>query len=172
MVHMTNFRHSLLSSQGIAEFDSAMPNPNMPNENQSVRHIGHRLKDEMTARNLSEAEVGDLFGVKAPSVYDWIKFGRIAKKHLPRLVEVFGHSVHWWLTEEELPDVEHTGLPRGWTRLVPILQGRSDEEIERIARALELLIGKGADKEIPTRHHHQFSGSASTPEKKSKSPRG
>ncbi|TKC83853.1 hypothetical protein FAZ69_22735 [Trinickia terrae] len=91
---------------------------------------------------MSAGDVAALFGVKAPSVYDWMNFGRVAKKHLPRLVEVFGHSVNWWLTGEE-PDtsIEQPGLPRHLVRIASILEGRSDDEIERIAQALELLLG-------------------------------
>ncbi|WP_350029769.1 XRE family transcriptional regulator [Caballeronia sp. INDeC2] len=70
----------------------------MPKE---PKHIGDRLRDEMARRNLTHAEIADLFGVKAPSVYDWVNYGRIAKKHIPKLVEEFGHSADWWITGDE-----------------------------------------------------------------------
>lgn len=96
----------------------------------------------MKAKGLTPADVAGLFGVKPPSVYDWINFGRIAKKHLPRLVEVFGHSVDWWITGVEISaNAKTTGMPAGIARLAGVLEGRSDEEMERIARALELLLG-------------------------------
>ncbi|TCK44014.1 phage repressor protein C with HTH and peptisase S24 domain [Paraburkholderia sp. BL8N3] len=45
-----------------------------------------------------------MFGVKPPSVYDWVNYGRIAKKHIPGLVEKFGHSADWWITGDEGAD--------------------------------------------------------------------
>jgi Predicted transcriptional regulator len=67
-------------------------------------HIGERLKREMDARKMTPTEVASAFGVKNPSVYDWMNFGRIAKKHIPKLVEVFGHTANWWITGEEEPN--------------------------------------------------------------------
>ncbi|MCM2537684.1 hypothetical protein NDN94_07565 [Burkholderia glumae] len=62
-----------------------------------TKHIGSRLREEMEARGLAVADIAQMFGVKAPSVYDWLNFGRIAKKHLPKLVAEFGHSMQWWI---------------------------------------------------------------------------
>jgi phage repressor protein C with HTH and peptisase S24 domain len=72
----------------------------MPKE---PKHIGDRLRQEMERLGLSPTEVSNIFGVKNPSVYDWMKFGRIAKKHIPKLVEVFGHTAEWWITGEQVP---------------------------------------------------------------------
>ncbi|WCM21406.1 hypothetical protein NDK50_08140 [Paraburkholderia bryophila] len=94
----TDSRQSLGNSQGIAEnlivpYIQAMP--------KTPEHIGDRLRREMDRVGLTPTEVANAFGVKNPSVYDWMKFGRIAKKHIPKLVEVFGHSAEWWITGEE-----------------------------------------------------------------------
>lgn len=92
---------------------------------------------------MKEADVATVFGVKPPSVYDWINFGRIAKKHLPKLVEVFGESVEWWITgDQERHIAQNSGLPPSLVRLAKVLDGKSDAEIDRIARALELLVGE------------------------------
>lgn len=91
-------RLCLESRQGIAEtfivpYIQAMPNP--------LEHIGDRLRREMDRLGLTPTEVANIFGVKNPSVYDWMKFGRVAKKHIPKLVEVFGHTAEWWITGKE-----------------------------------------------------------------------
>lgn len=70
----------------------------MPKE---PEHIGDRLRAEMDKRKLTVAQIAEIFGVKAPSVYDWLNFGRIAKKHLPKLVAEFGHSMQWWIDGKE-----------------------------------------------------------------------
>lgn len=149
----------------------AVPNSAMPKTTDSpAAHIGQRLLAEMQARNMSHADVAALFGVKPPSVYDWINFGRIAKKHLPRLVEIFGHSVHWWLTgDEDESASQNVGLPRGLARLNAVLQGRSDEEIDRIARAIELLMPpRQNEAEHHTRRHIIHDSEFLEPEKTKK----
>lgn len=93
-------RQSLVFGQGIAEtlllpYIKAMP--------KTPEHIGDRLRREMEKRPMTPTEVAAVFGVKNPSVYDWMKFGRIAKKHIPKLVEVFGHTAEWWITGEDGP---------------------------------------------------------------------
>jgi phage repressor protein C with HTH and peptisase S24 domain/plasmid maintenance system antidote protein VapI len=97
-IHNGHSRQSLNGGQGIAENNSTGYTQAMPKQ---PKHIGDRLRDEMSRRNLSHAQVADLFGVKAPSVYDWVNFGRIAKKHIPKLIEEFGHTADWWITGEE-----------------------------------------------------------------------
>lgn len=94
MIHKPQYRHSLIHGQGIAESTVPADHQAMPKE---PEHIGNRLRAEMNKRKLSVAEVAKRFGVKAPSVYDWLNFGRIAKKHLPKLVAEFGHSMQWWI---------------------------------------------------------------------------
>lgn len=96
----TDSRQSLVNGQGIAETLSLPYIQAMP---KTPEHIGDRLRREMDARGMTPTEVAAAFDVKNPSVYDWMKFGRIAKKHIPKLVEVFGHSANWWITGEEEP---------------------------------------------------------------------
>lgn len=40
------------------------------------------------------------FGVRTPSVYDWIDHARIGKERFARLVEWSGRSLHWWFDIE------------------------------------------------------------------------
>lgn len=41
------------------------------------------------------------FGVKVPSVYDWVDHGRFAKIRFARLVEWSGRSLNWWFDVPE-----------------------------------------------------------------------
>lgn len=77
------------------------------------KHIGVRLRAEMQRRSLTPAQIAEIFEVKTPSVYDWLNFGRIAKKHLPKLVNEFGHSVEWWITGQESLTTSHQGNIEG-----------------------------------------------------------
>lgn len=48
--------------------------------------------------------LADAFGVKTPSVYDWIDHARIGKDKYPRLVAWSGKSLHWWFDIEAPAD--------------------------------------------------------------------
>jgi transcriptional regulator with XRE-family HTH domain len=64
------------------------------------RHdLAQKLAQAMRLRKRSQADVAREFGVSRPTVSsDWLKEGRIAKKHLPHLVEYFELPYEWWLT--------------------------------------------------------------------------
>lgn len=103
----------------------------MPKE---PKHIGSRLRAEMDKRKLTVAQVAELFGVKAPSVYDWLNFGRIAKKHLPKLVAEFGHSMQWWIEgveDDEGAPVEERQLTDGRRSVSvrPVLAWENESEL-------------------------------------------
>ena len=68
--------------------------------NESIA-LAQKLKAAMLDKGVKPAELAREFGVKAPSVYDWLEFGRIAKKHIPKLAEYFGKPVGWWPGEDE-----------------------------------------------------------------------
>ncbi|NYT38899.1 hypothetical protein ERD78_18720 [Allopusillimonas soli] len=64
-----------------------------------------RLKIESGGAR-SQAEIARHFGVKPPSVSDWIKKGAIAKERLPELWRYFADVVgadHWGMSDEEWP---------------------------------------------------------------------
>lgn len=60
--------------------------------------IGQKFHQVMADKGMS----GDYkalaleFGVRTPSVYDWIDHARIGKDKYPRLVEWSGRDLHWW----------------------------------------------------------------------------
>jgi len=69
----------------------------MGNSGLGSGHIGQKLQQEAERLGLKPGEVAKLFGVKAPSVYDWYQHGRVHKKHYPVLVAKFGRPLEWWL---------------------------------------------------------------------------
>jgi transcriptional regulator with XRE-family HTH domain len=74
---------------------------------QSSKDLAVLLRTQMAAKGTKPAELAELCGVKAPSVYDWINYGRIAKKHIPRLAEFFGTPLGYWLgTDEDEDDLD------------------------------------------------------------------
>jgi len=65
--------------------------------------LGKALSDAMERKGVGPTEVAHHFGVKPPSVTDWKTTGRIAKKHIEKLVEYFSDVVgpeHWGLTAQ------------------------------------------------------------------------
>lgn len=60
--------------------------------------LGKKLLEVMRAKGITDDYVAlaEAFGVKVPSVYDWIDHGRLAKERYPQLVEWSGRSLDWW----------------------------------------------------------------------------
>jgi hypothetical protein len=74
--------------------------------------LGQALEAAIKLKGVSKAAVARHFGVKPPSIQDWIKYGRINKSHINGLVEYFADVVgpeHWGLpgdagaARQELP---------------------------------------------------------------------
>jgi transcriptional regulator with XRE-family HTH domain len=93
----------------------------------------------------TQAGLARACGIATPSVSDWLsgKTKRIEGENLLRAAKFLNVSP-WWLAtgegEAELKDSKEVNLPKGMARFASILNDRSDEEIECIAQALELLI--------------------------------
>lgn len=65
--------------------------------NSSERHLGHKLAEAIRIKGVLQSEVAGFFKVSKPTVSsDWLKHGRIAKKHYPKLVEFFELPYEWW----------------------------------------------------------------------------
>lgn len=72
----------------------------------SGAELGAALKSAMDAKKVKQPAVAAAFGVAQSSVSEWISYGRIAKKHIPKLLDFFADVVgpdHWGLpfTREE-----------------------------------------------------------------------
>lgn len=67
--------------------------------------LGAALDRAIKLKGVTKKAVADHFGVKPPSVQDWIKFGRIGKQHLNELVAYFSDVVppqHWGMRGVDL----------------------------------------------------------------------
>lgn len=55
------------------------------------------IKAKAEGHEISQADIARRFKVTPPTVsQDWLKKGRIAKKHYPTLIEYFGLPYEWW----------------------------------------------------------------------------
>lgn len=86
----------------------------------------------------SKKEIADHFGIKAPSIHDWIKKGSISKDKLPELFHYFSDVVgyeHWGLSSinvfnmekrhidtSKKNDVIETEIPKGLAPLLTWMQ--------------------------------------------------
>lgn len=69
----------------------------------SGEELGRAIRAAIDAKGITQKVVAAEFGVKQPSVSDWIKYGRIDKKHLSHLMVFFSDVVgpaHWGLSEQ------------------------------------------------------------------------
>jgi transcriptional regulator with XRE-family HTH domain len=80
-----------------ADIQAVPKSPNVP-------ALAQKLREAIRMRGVSQADVARAFGVKPPTVSkDWLQYGRIAKKHLPRLIEYFELPFEWWFSEIGTP---------------------------------------------------------------------
>lgn len=71
--------------------------------------LGRALGQAIDKKNVSKAEVARHFGVKPPSVQDWIKYGRVSKKHLDKMFKYFSDVVgpeHWGIESRKTPPAD------------------------------------------------------------------
>lgn len=54
----------------------------------------------MKDAQMTPAELARRMEAKAPSVYDWMNYGRIAKPRLNGLSKIFNRPIEWWLGVE------------------------------------------------------------------------
>lgn len=62
--------------------------------------LGDAVAEAIRLKDVPKTAVAEHFGIKGPSVYDWIKHGRVGKQHLNELVRYFSDVVgpeHWGL---------------------------------------------------------------------------
>lgn len=67
--------------------------------------LGQALKAAMDKKGVKAADVARHFGVKPPSVHDWIEHGRISKARIPAVIAYFSNVV----------GPEHWGFPEGFS---------------------------------------------------------
>lgn len=62
--------------------------------------LGDAVAEAIRRKGVAKTAVADHFGIRGPSIYDWIKHGRVGKQHLNELVAYFSDVVgpeHWGL---------------------------------------------------------------------------
>ncbi len=76
------------------------------------RAIGQAIDRKLISGSAkSKTEIARHFGVKLPSIYDWVKKGSISKDKLPELWSYFSDVAgpeHWGLKELHAPIVENS----------------------------------------------------------------
>ena len=55
--------------------------------------LGAAIEAARIKKGISKAEMARHFGVKPPSVQGWVKYGRISKDMLPRVIRYFANEV-------------------------------------------------------------------------------
>lgn len=77
----------------------------------SDKELGDAIREAIILKGVTKKSVADYFGVKPPSVQDWIARGTISKEKLPALWEYFSDVVgpeHWGLSSfPSLPNKNH-----------------------------------------------------------------
>jgi predicted DNA-binding transcriptional regulator AlpA len=106
--------------------------------------LAQRLREQMAKRGAKPPEIAALCGVKRPAVYDWMKHGRIAKRHLPQLSDYFGVNLAYWLGAPEEGDNSVTEWQKEAERLISelhfvayqlgLLEGTSDPDMAEVQR--------------------------------------
>lgn len=85
-----------------------MPKP--ISERKTSNPLGVKINSVMREKGI-EGDYGTLaniFGVKTPSVYDWITHGRLGKERYAKLVEWSGKSLDWWFDIPERTPYTYT----------------------------------------------------------------
>lgn len=81
----------------------------------SGKELGDAIRTAMDAKGVKQGQVAEEFGIKQPSVSEWLKTGRVAKGHIAHLVRYFSDVVgptHWGL--DVATDIESERVSRAY----------------------------------------------------------
>lgn len=101
--------------------------------------LARRITVALDDAHLSSVEVAAACGVSPQAVNGWKKTGRIGKDQLPKLVELTGRPLSYWLGSDDENGASQAPSA-ALERLTRIVRGRSAADVERIADALEILL--------------------------------
>lgn len=79
--------------------------------------LGAALKRAMELKLVSQSAVAREFGIKQPSVSEWIRYGRIGKRHIPHLVAYFAGVVR---PEPQALNADPLGAPHSFAENIGI----------------------------------------------------
>lgn len=105
-------------------------------QTEANQRLAAKLRSCMDERGHQPKDVAAACGVRTPSVYDWLKFGRIAKRHFQTLSKLYGYPVSWWLDAEE----EEKMLSKDERTLVDYYRDFDDEFRRKLMEHAELLM--------------------------------
>ncbi|MCK4121368.1 helix-turn-helix domain-containing protein [Ralstonia pseudosolanacearum] len=71
--------------------------------------LAHRISQAIDEAKLTAAEIAAECGVTPQAVNGWKRTGRIGKGHLPKLAELTGKSLEWFLGSDEQPKAPTAG---------------------------------------------------------------
>lgn len=72
------------------------------------QRLAGKLEEVIRESNLKQSDIAVACGVTKQAVQGWIKTGRIAKNHLPKLAEISGRPLTWWLAGEQTEEEPQT----------------------------------------------------------------
>ncbi len=102
--------------------------------------LGEALTQAMRAKGVTQACLAKEFGVTQPSVSDWIKHGRIHKKHVLRLVQFFAPDFgpdHWGLEESAVDLLATSPEARRLLLIFQALPSEGRAAVLAVAEALQ-----------------------------------
>jgi transcriptional regulator with XRE-family HTH domain len=122
--------------------------------------LGKAIESARKKKGVTKKAMADHFGIKPPSIQDWVKHGRIDKEHLTELFRYFSDVVgpdHWGLAQDEaefayvfyqdilakLPPSILKAL-RDLSALTPEIQRASTEEVLSLIQQLSEQQKKGS----------------------------
>jgi hypothetical protein len=108
-------------------------------------HVAAKVRWLLSLEGNSPALLAVVCGVRSQSVYDWRDFGRVAKKHIPKLAEITGTTERWWLTPDAPipPASEWMERPvaAGATRPAPPPSSATSPDASTLGQALPVVLG-------------------------------
>ena len=60
-----------------------------------------KLDTVIRESKIKQTDIATACGVTKQAVQGWLKTGRIDKSHLPKLADISGRSLNWWLEDDE-----------------------------------------------------------------------
>lgn len=82
--------------------------------------LGNAIKAALKKKGMRQKDLADHFGIKAPSVSDWLKYGRVSKEKIPALIQYFSDVVdleYWGFTQEWINLFSASRPAEGYVRL-------------------------------------------------------
>ena len=103
----------------------------------TAQQLAAKLELVLADTNVKQSDIADACGVSKQAVQGWKKTGRIDKKHLPKLAQVTGKPLEWWLSiEQETPLVSPDPEPTAEDLLN---QAFSDWRLQASPRSLQTI---------------------------------